>query len=550
MRSLLLVAFLLCITLATANVARIFPEGAHSTSLSPQWRKDQECPPHQKIDLIFAIKQQNLVALEDLFWRVSDPTSNIYGKFMTAEKVGDLVQPSKESIAVVVGWLEEHGVTDYVFTPHKEFVKAFVNVSVASELLGGIKYHYFTPATATTSQLRFARSLDAYSLPAHVAAHVDFVGGVNRLPKLKTLKARKLVEDTAYYGGVDPAIIKQVFNITTAVGKSPKNLQGVAQFLGQFFTPSDLTDFQQQFSVPVQAVTKVYGPNDASNPGIEASLDIEYIMGVANNVPTWFISTAGEHEGQEPFLEWILNMTTLGNAAPYVISVSYGDTESSITVSYATRVSVEFQKYGLTGRSIIFASGDDGVGCNTQCTQFEPNWPASSPYVTAVGGTILDNANTFSIESDPISSGGFSNYFDRPKYQDVAVNKYLNSASNLPPSSFYHQGGRAIPDVSSFSEDVTIVYQGGSFGVGGTSCAAPVFGAVVSLINDLRLTAGKSTLGFLNPILYSVPSAFLDITTGSANSNGCCNGFPAAVGWDAITGLGVPNYPALAKALA
>jgi hypothetical protein len=138
---------------------------------------------------------------KDLFWRVSDPKSDVYGKFMTAEKVGALVQPSKESINAVVNWLEEHGVTDYKFTPHNEFLKAVVNVSLvitaiaflmcftyfrcnikASDLLGGIKYHYFTPASATTSHSRFARSLDAYSLPSHVAAHVDFVGGVNRLP--------------------------------------------------------------------------------------------------------------------------------------------------------------------------------------------------------------------------------------------------------------------------------------------------------------------------------------------------------------------------------
>jgi len=233
--------------------------------------------------------------------------------------------------------------------------------------------------------------------------------------------------------------------------------------------------------------------------------------------------------------------------------VSYGDVESSISVSYATRVSVEFQKYGMTGRSIIFASGDDGVGCNTACTLFEPNWPASSPYVTAVGGTILDDADTFTISSDPISSGGFSNYFDRPKYQDLAVNGYF-SKGNLPPVSFFHSGGRAIPDVSAFSENVNIIYQGGTFGVGGTSCAAPVFGAVISLINDARLASRKTTLGFLNPALYNLPSGpasgFLDITSGSSNGNGCCPGFAPSVGWDPVTGLGVPNYPSLLKALA
>jgi hypothetical protein len=79
----------------------------------------------------------------------------------------------------------------------------------------------------------------------------------------------------------------------------------VAQFLEQYYTPSDLTLFQQTFKLPVQAPVKVVGNNDASNPGVEAELDIEYIMGVANNVPTWFVYTAGRHASQEPFLEWI-----------------------------------------------------------------------------------------------------------------------------------------------------------------------------------------------------------------------------------------------------
>jgi len=546
-----IVAVFLCAAVTAQE--RVFPEGASAFGLSPHWQRGQECPMDQKIDLIFAIKQQNLDLLDKIFWEVSDPDSPEYGKFLTAEQLGKLIRPKDESIDTILKWLHQQGVSakSYRFTPHKEFLKVFVDVAKASELLGGIKFHYFSPAvkTASTSRLRLARSLDAYSLPAEVAAHVDFVGGVARLPKIKTMKVTPLSNQ---YSAVTPSVIKQAFNIT-AVGSSSKNLQSVNQFLGQFFSPADLTSFQQQFNVPVQSVSKVYGPNVPSNPGVEAALDIEYIMGVANNIPTWFISTGGEHEGQEPFLEWIVNMTSLGNAAPYVFSVSYGDVESSITMSYATRVSTEFQKIGITGRSVIYASGDDGAGCSSSCNSFEPNWPASSPFVTAVGGTVLGSISPLSIQSDAISSGGFSNYFRRPSYQANAVNRYL-SQSGLPQPSFYNVQGRAIPDVSSFSENVVIVYQGGQFGVGGTSCAAPVFSAIIALINDERLQNGKSTLGFLNPILYSkvtqFPSMFLDITTGPTNADGCCPGFPPTVGWDAVTGLGVPNYPGMRAALA
>jgi tripeptidyl-peptidase-1 len=86
-------------------------------------------------------------------------------------------------------------------------------------------------------------------------------------------------------------------------------------------------------------------------------------MGIAQNVPSWFVYTDGLHEGQEPFLVWIINMINTTDA-PWVHSVSYGDYENSLTADYMNRVSVEFQKFGTMGRSILFASGDDGVGCD------------------------------------------------------------------------------------------------------------------------------------------------------------------------------------------
>lgn len=66
--------------------------------------------------------------------------------------------------------------------------------------------------------------------------------------------------------------------------------------------------------------------------------------------------------------------------------------------------------------------------------------------------------------------------------------------------------------------------------VDGTSCSAPTFSAIVSLLNDVRFAAGKSSLGFLNPLFYQNPSAFNDITAG--NNPGCgTNGFTATQGW-------------------
>ena len=85
-------------------------------------------------------------------------------------------------------------------------------------------------------------------------------------------------------------------------------------------------------------------------------------------------------------------------------------------------------------------------------------------------------------------------------------------------------------------------------GIAGTSCASPTAAGVIALLNDARLLAGKSTLGFLNPFIYSQSAEFNDILKGA--SNGCDdeNGWPAATGWDAVTGVGTPNYKKLVAA--
>jgi len=304
----------------------------------------------------------------------------------------------------------------------------------------------------------------------------------------------------------------------------------------------------KQWQYPNQTMARIDGLNDPTNPGIEAALDTEYIIGIGLGVPTWFVSTSGEHQGQERFLHWILKMLNTTNP-PYVHSVSYGDYEDSLSKHYADRINTQFQIFGTMGRTILFSSGDDGVGCATNCSQFVANFPSSSPYVTSVGGTVWTGSGQQQI-GDTISSGGFSFWYNRAPYQQQAVQHYLNTA-NLPAQQFFNRNGRAIPDIASFSEGVSIVYSGSWMGVGGTSCASPVVGGIISLLNDYRFHHGKPSLGFLNYWIYQTAAAhsdaFYDVTSGS-NPSGCCTtGFPAQSGWDPVTGVGTPNFGSLLK---
>lgn len=125
---------------------------------------------------------------------------------------------------------------------------------------------------------------------------------------------------------------------------------------------------------------------------------------------------------------------------------------------------------------------------------------------------------------------------------------YLSTASNLPDSDRYNATGRGFPDVSAQGTSYVVINNGQTYpAVAGTSAASPTFGGIVGLINDARIAAGKSPMGFLNPFIYENPSIFNDVTSG--NNPGCgTTGFYAASGWDPITGNGTPNYAKMVEA--
>jgi len=204
----------------------------------------------------------------------------------------------------------------------------------------------------------------------------------------------------------------------------------------------------------------------------------------------------------------------------------------------------------------MFSSGDGGVGdgdpdpATQECitndglnrTQFIPGFPASCPFVTAVGGTIL-----FPERAVGFSGGGFSNYFSRPLYQEAAVKGFLRKLPKGTYSGLFNPNGRAIPDVAAQSDFFRVFIGGRAFHIGGTSASSPAVAGFVALLNDGRLKKGLPSLGFLNPLFYSkAKSGFNDITVG--NNPGCgTEGFNATVGWDAVTGLGTPNFAKLLK---
>ena len=304
---------------------------------------------------------------------------------------------------------------------------------------------------------------------------------------------------------------------------------------------------------------KLVGP-DSGNAGVEASLDIEYISTMGGGVETEFWSFAGRAPGNpqnEPFLDFVYLIGNTSDAdVPKVFSTSYGEPEDTVGMSYMQRIEVEFMKMGARGITLLFASGDSGVapdGGVCKKGKFAGHWPAGSPWVTGVGGS--EGGSTTSPESAwSGSAGGFSDRWARPAFQTDAVAAYLKeAASTLPAATHWNQTGtRGFPDVAAQATNFIVINGGFAEPVAGTSCASPTFTGILSLLNDVRLSAGKATLGFVNPFFYQNAAAFNDVTTGANSAGIGCGGkgFSAAKGWDPVTGLGTPNYELLAAAVA
>ena len=143
------------------------------------------------------------------------------------------------------------------------------------------------------------------------------------------------------------------------------------------------------------------------------------------------------------------------------------------------------------------------------------------------------------------SGGGFSDYFPQPTWQSAAVSNYFSSLATAPYPG-YNRGGRGYPDLSAAGYNYAVTVGGQVNHYDGTSASAPVVAGMISLVNAARLRAGRSSVGWIHPILYASFKQFTkDVTSGDNHCamGGCCaQGFSAAPGWDPVSGLGVLNF--------
>jgi len=266
---------------------------------------------------------------------------------------------------------------------------------------------------------------------------------------------------------------------------------------------------------------------------------------------------------------------------------------------YVNRTNVEFIKLGLMGHTLLAASGDDGTaGTHSSylnCTGLGPLYPASSPYVLSVGGTSIEASNSTAQRRQTVpgqslppictdwdtyqcncttstneqialatntagfdTGGGFANFQPMPSYQVAAVNSYLTSGVALPDASLFNATNRAYPDIAACAENVCVLsYGAGCEGVGGTSAATPMMGAMITLLNQDRLNAKKTPIGFFTPLVYKMyalnAGLYFNDKLGEGNNGGECGyalGFNSITGWDPLTGVGSPQFANIRKYVA
>jgi tripeptidyl-peptidase-1 len=372
------------------------------------------------------------------------------------------------------------------------------------------------------ASIKLRRPRGRVQLPAEIADAVTAVSGLTELPYHKPGQKPQFVSFSTKRqasGQSTPQVLWQYYGVTNnTVAADVK--QSIFAALGQSFDPNDLVTWQQQYNLPPSVISKVIGPNDPSacsqdpNNCIEASLDVQQITSTAQLDTTTF--RAVDPSVQDIFLDWINEIARMSNP-PYVNSISYGSLAPEDPRTDVLTFNSQACKLGLRGVTIIVASGDDGAanfGARTDPTQcgFTPSFPATSPFVTAVGATQGVEAGTqeqpclSNTNGGITSGGGASVYFAQPSYQSTFVKNYfaqLKSQGAFPPTSQWNQYGRVYPDVALAGHNFPIAVGGQFYAGSGTSASAPLFASFVTLVNGQRVAQGKKPIGFLNPSLVS-----------------------------------------------
>ncbi len=570
------------------------------------------------ITLVFARSAAQEADLQTLLAAQQDPNSAQYHQWLTPDTFAARFGVADADLATVETWLQGEGFSVEGVNRSRNAVTFSGTAGSVGSAFGTSLHHY-----SLNGESHFGPSSDL-SLPATLApvvAAVLHTSDFRPKPQVRLAHAQAIRPDytssqsQAHY--LTPKDIATMYNVQAEYNAGFTGVGQSIAVVGQsYVTTADVTAFRTAAGLPANAPNLVLMPNTgvagiSSGDEGESDIDLEYAGGTAPGATVYLVYVG---DNASTSVLDALDYAITENIAP-VISVSYGRCEPLTAVATLNAYNSYYAQAVAQGQTIVASSGDAGseacLGYTNQTTavqeQLAVNFPASSPYVTGVGGTQMTagasaaGSTTYwsaASGTDAVSSllsyvpevtwnedsssygvssggGGASVVFARPSWQ-AGVAGIATGATRLVPdvsllSAVQNPGflycSSDLADLQ--AEDLTASCTNGfrdSSGkylliAGGTSFAAPVMAGMTALLNQVKHATGQ---GLLNPQLYSLASnpatyasAFHDIISGTnactiASATYCstagASGFAAGAGYDEATGLGSLNFANLVSA--
>ena len=495
---------------------------ANATAIGPT-------DPKQTISVSVIVKRKNPLELQTL------PGRRISREEFNAQYAAD-----PASFEALRTFAHEHRLT--VDEAASSLARRTMVLRGPAEAIGqafGVQLHDYRQSRP---RCRFHAFTGEVSLPETHAPLVEAVLGLDARPIAKPhfryLKDQKKKKPKASSQPTpfNPPQVAALYSFPTGVDGSGQTI-GIIE-LGGGYSASDINSYFGGLGLKPPTVVAVSVDGGTNSPGDpngadgEVALDIQVAGAIA---PGAKIAVYFAPNSDQGFIDAITTAVHDTANKPSVISISWGGPESSWAQSSITALDNACQSAAALGVTIAVACGDNGSSDGVSGGGNHVDFPASSPHVLACGGTELIGSGT-TITSETVwndgsqggaTGGGYSTAFPLPDWQT---------------SAGISGSGRGMPDVAGDAAPASgynILVDGQQEVVGGTSAVAPLWAALVALINQRK----SQPVGFMNPTLYGLAQDFHDITQGK---NGA---FSAAKGWDPCTGLGSPNGQKLAAAL-
>lgn len=491
---------------------------------------------NQTIPITFTLPLRHQGELEELVHRIYDPNDEMYGKYLTSEEFVERFAPTQENYSKVMAYAKKLGFKIAQTHPNRTLLNVTGNLATVEKAFDVRLNLYW----ALDGRKFYAPTNDP-QVDSSIAPLISGIVGLDNSAVWRPLYQRQEragggPELSGPQGGFSPNDIAKAYNLTSVSEKGSG--QVIALFELADYLDSDITAYTDYFGLPTPNLRRILVDGGSqSGANLEVTLDIQLALALAPQSQIYVYEGPNSNQG---VLD-TYNRIATDNIAKQ-ISTSWGIGENLENLAYLQAENAIFLQMAAHGQTIYAAAGDNGAFDDyPDNNSLAVDDPASQPYVVGVGGTRLTvDSATGHYKSESVwnngpgngaGGGGVSVVWPIPSWQAGVSTVYSKINRNVPDVAL-----NADPDTG-----YSVFYQGDWTICGGTSCAAPLWAAFTACVNQQRAATQKATLGFANPILYSIAvgssyaTNFFDITIGNNQY------YSAQPGYDNASGCGSFN---------